>query len=478
MAENTTKNSSNGSNVSGTSSGQPPRVVIVGGGFGGLYAARTLHKAPLQVTVVDRTNHHVFQPLLYQVATAGLSSEQIAAPIRSVLRHQRNTEVLMAEVTGVDTEKRIVHTSEHELPYDYLILATGTRHSYFGHPEWEQFAPGLKSVADADAIRQKILTAFERAESTEDEAERTALLTFAIVGGGPTGTELAGQIAEIANNALASDFNHIDTHATQVLLLEAGPKILPSFDDKLSTQSADYLERMGVSVRTGAKVENVDADGVIVNGKRIRARTVIWAAGNAASPAARWTGVEMDRVGRAKILPDLTIPHHPEVFIIGDTAAFEQDGKPLPNVAQVAIQMGKYAAKSIMLHVKGKPALPPFRYFNKGDMATVGRRFAVYQLRELKTPSGKHLFGKIEFGGFFAWLMWLGVHIAFLVGFANRLIVLMQWGWAYLTFQRGARLIMPDNPTLPGPAPANSVSANGSNPAAPKSNAEGAVHAV
>lgn len=459
MTVNTEQN--NGKSMSGVASGQLPRVVIVGGGFGGLYAARTLHKAPVQVTVVDRTNHHVFQPLLYQVATAGLSSEQIAAPIRSVLRHQHNTEVLMAEVTGVDTEKRIVHTSERALPYDYLILATGTRHSYFEHPEWEQFAPGLKSVADADAIRQKILTAFERAESTEDEAERTALLTFAIVGGGPTGTELAGQIAEIANNALASDFNHIDTHSAKVLLLEAGPNILPSFDEKLSAQSAAYLERMGVSVCTNTKVENVDAGGVTVNGQCIPARTVIWAAGNAASPAAKWTGTDMDRVGRAKILPDLTIPNHPEIFIIGDTAAFEQDGNPLPNVAQVAIQMGKYAAKSIMLRIQDKHALPPFRYFNKGDMATVGRRFAVYQLRELKTPSGKHLFGKIAFGGFFAWLMWLGVHIAFLVGFANRLIVLMQWGWAYLTFQRGARLIMPDNPIQPGSLSANPSASSG-----------------
>ena len=244
-------------------------------------------------------------------------------------------------------------------------------------------------------------------------------------------------------------------------MLEAGPNILPSFDEKLSAQSAAYLERMGVSVCTNTKVENVDAGGVTVNGQCIPARTVIWAAGNAASPAAKWTGTDMDRVGRAKILPDLTIPNHPEIFIIGDTAAFEQDGNPLPNVAQVAIQMGKYAAKSIMLRIQDKPALPPFRYFNKGDMATVGRRFAVYQLRELKTPSGKHLFGKIAFGGFFAWLMWLGVHIAFLVGFANRLIVLMQWGWAYLTFQRGARLIMPDNPIQPGSLSANPSASSG-----------------
>ncbi len=424
--------------------GALPRVVIVGGGFAGLYAAKALRNAPVQLTLLDRTNHHVFQPLLYQVATASLSPEQITAPIRSVLSRQGNTEVLMAEVTGVDTQRQLVLTRDQSIPYDYLILATGSRHSYFGHPEWERYAAGLKETSDARAVRRNILLAFEAAEMESDPELRKACLTFVLVGAGPTGVEMAGQIAEMAQVTLSRDFRHIDPKSARILLVEAGPRILPSYNEKLAERSRRYLEQRGVEVRTGKPVTVVDAEGVNIGDERIPTRTVFWAAGNVSSPAGKWIGAELDRAGRAKVTPNLTAGGHDNIFVIGDAAHFEQDGKPLPGVAQPAIQMGQYAASVIRARVQGWPDPLPFRYFNKGDMATVGRKFAIYDLDELKTRSGKRLFGPIRFGGFFAWLMWMAVHIFFLIGFANRLLVMINWMWAYLTFQRGARLITPD----------------------------------
>lgn len=430
-----------------------PRVVIVGGGFGGLYAARTLGNAPVEVTLIDKTNHHVFQPLLYQVATASLSPAQITAPLRSVVRHARNTEVMMSEVRGVDTANQIVLTDSKPVPYDYLILALGSRHSYFAHPEWEKFAPGLKAVTDATNVRRNILMAFEAAEIEEDEAKRRALMTFVMVGGGPTGVEMAGQIAEIAHRALTTDFRHINPNWARILLVEAGPRILAGFDESLAAKSQKYLEGMGVEVRTHARVEMVDAHSVTVNGERIGCGSVLWAAGNMASPAGKWVGAELSKSGQAKIGPKCNVPGLENVFVIGDTAYFEQDGHPLPAVAQPAIQMGKYVAIRIKNLTTGKPDLPPFRYFDKGNMATIGRRFAIYDLAELKTPSGKRITGPIRFAGFFAWLMWLGIHITYLIGFGNRLMVMLNWAGSYLTFARGARLITPDAGTnTPEPA--------------------------
>ncbi len=421
-----------------------PRVVIVGGGFGGLYAARTLANAPVEVVLIDKTNHHVFQPLLYQVATASLSPAQITAPLRSVVRNARNTEVMMSEVRGVDTKRQVVHTDVKDVPYDYLILAMGSRHSYFAHPEWERFAPGLKAVTDATSVRRNILMAFEAAEIEEDEARRRALMTFVMVGGGPTGVEMAGQIAEIAHRALTTDFRHINPKWARILLVEAGPRILAGFDEGLAAKSQKYLEGMGVEVRTNSRVENVDAHSVTVNGERIGCGSILWAAGNTASPAGKWVGAELSKSGQAKVSPKLNVPGLENVFVIGDSAYFEQDGHPLPAVAQPAIQMGKYVAIRIKNLTTGKPDLPPFRYFDKGNMATVGRRFAIYDLAELKTPSGKRLTGPIRFAGFFAWLMWLAIHITYLIGFGNRLMVMLNWASSYLTFARGARLITPD----------------------------------
>lgn len=424
--------------------GQRPRVVIVGGGFGGLYAARTLHKAQVDVTLIDRTNHHVFQPLLYQVATASLAPEQITAPLRSVLRNQQNTEVLMAEVTGVDTATRRVFIHDTSVEYDYLILATGSRHSYFKHPEWERFAPGLKSISDANSVRRELLLAFEAAEMEMDPAKRKRLLTFVLVGGGPTGVEMAGQIAEISHHAFSKDFRHITPDSARVLLVEAGPRILPGFHESLSAASQKYLEAMGVEVWTGKSVENVTSEGVTVAGEFIPTGAVVWAAGNLTSPVGKWTGAETDRAGRVRVCPDLSVPGMPEVFIIGDAMHLEQDGKPLPGVAQVPIQQGKYVAKLIQRRIQRQPDLSPFHYFDKGNMATVGRKFAIYDLDELCTPGGKRLYGPIRMHGFFVWLLWLVIHVTYLVGFANRYLVIWQWSWSYLTFQRGARLITPD----------------------------------
>ena len=407
-----------------------PRVVIVGAGFGGLAAAKALARAPVDITVIDRRNYHLFQPLLYQVATAALSPAEIAWPIRSILRGQKNTRVLLGRVTGVDVAGRAVLIGERRVPYDYLMLATGARHAYFGHDDWETFAPGLKKIDDATEIRRRILLAFERAEMAEDARERERLLTFVIVGGGPTGVELAGTLAELASRALAEDFRHIDSRETRVLLAEAGPRLLPSFPERLSAVAQRALARLGVETRLGHPVTAVDADGVEIDGKRIAAATVLWAAGVAASPAGKWLGVERDRAGRIKVAPDLTVPGHPEIFAVGDTVlALGRDGAPLPGVAPVAKQQGSYVARVIRARLRGRPAPAPFRYFNVGNLATVGRRAAVID------------FGFARLSGWLAWWLWGLVHIYFLIGMRNRLIVAIHWLWSYITFQRGARLI-------------------------------------
>jgi NADH:ubiquinone reductase (H+-translocating) len=407
-----------------------PHVVIVGGGFGGLNAAQALNGVPIRVTVIDRTNHHVFQPLLYQVATAGLSPADIAAPIRHIVSRQKNTNVLMAEVIDIDTANRLVLTREDEpMPYDYLILATGARHSYFGKEEWEVNAPGLKTLTDATRIREKVLGAFEQAEMEEDEELRRELLTFAIVGGGPTGAEMAGAIAELARRALARDFRHIDPRSTRILLLEASPRILGNFPAYLAERAHKALENMGVEVRTGGAVQEIDDTGLTVGFERIGCRTVVWAAGVLASPAGQWLNAPMDRNRRVLVEPDLSVPGHPEIFVIGDTATRLQDGQPLPGVAPAAMQQGRYVGDVIRARVLKREPPPPFRYRNKGNMATIGRKFAIAD------------FGKFGMSGFPAWLFWLGLHVYFLIGFRNRLSVMIQWAWAYVTYERGARLI-------------------------------------
>ncbi|HEX9056301.1 MAG TPA: NAD(P)/FAD-dependent oxidoreductase [Ktedonobacterales bacterium] len=408
-----------------------PRVVIVGGGFGGLKAARGLRGAPVRVTVIDHSNYHLFQPLLYQVATAGLSPADISAPIRGVLRRQENAEVILAEVTGVDVAGKRVLLGERAVPYDYLVIATGARHSYFGHDAWERWAPGLKSIPDATATRRKVLLAFEAAEQEYDVARQRELLTFVIVGAGPTGVELAGAIAELAHKALRSDFRHIDPTSARILLVEAGPRILAAFSERLARRAARKLERLGVEVRTGTAVQQVDAAGVIAAGERVAARTVIWAAGVQASPAGKWLGAETDRAGRVLVGPDLTLAQHPEIFVIGDTASVTGGGKPLPGVAPVAMQQGTYVARTIWRRVAGVPKLGPFVYRDKGSLATVGRSFAIAHIWHM------------ELSGYIAWLTWMAVHIAYLIGFRNRLLVMIQWAWVYLTFQRSARLIVP-----------------------------------
>ena len=406
----------------------PPRVVIVGAGFAGLYAARALAGAPAQVTVIDRRNHHLFQPLLYQVATAALNPADIAAPIRRVLRRQRNAEVILAEVTGVDLPGRRVLLTDGALPYARLILATGATHSYFAHPEWAGVAPGLKSVEDALEIRRRILTAFERAEREADPGRQRAELTFVVIGGGPTGVELAGAIAEIARHALGSDFRHIAPERSRVLLLEGGPAVLATYPEALRASAARQLQRLGVEVRTGALVTGVDADGVEVAGERLAARTVLWAAGVQASPLAGALGVPLDRAGRVRVAADLSVPGHPEVQVVGDLASLEQDGQPVPGVAPAAIQQGRHAALNVVRALSGAPALP-FRYRDKGALATIGRGSAVARI------------GRLELSGLLAWLAWLFIHVLFLIGFRSRAAVILQWAWSYLTFDRGARLI-------------------------------------
>ena len=406
-----------------------PRVVIVGGGFGGLATARALRGSPARVTLIDRTNHHLFQPLLYQVAMAGLSPADIAAPIRSILRRQKNVAVLLAEVVGVDFQASEVILRDARIGYDYLVLATGGRTSYFGHDEWEVFAPGLKDLDDAVEIRRRVLLAFEAAEKESDAARRRELLTFVVVGGGPTGVELAGAIAELARFVLARDFRTINPSAAEVLLLEGGPRILPSFPEELSQSAARQLAELGVSVRTGAQVTNIDERGVYLGEEVIKSATVIWGAGVRATALTAALAVPLDRAGRVLIEPDLTLPGHRNVFAIGDMASFlHQTGQPLPGVSPVAIQMGAHAARNIKRGIEGQP-YRNFVYVDKGSMATIGRRRAIAD------------FGSFRLSGFLAWLAWLVVHIFFLIGFRNRLAVIFNWAWSYFTYERGARLI-------------------------------------
>jgi len=407
-----------------------PHVVILGGGFGGISAAKALRHAHVTVTVIDRTNHFTFQPLLYQVATAALAPSDITAPIRWVLRHQRNAEVLMADAREIDRERQVVRIDDEltEIPYDYLIVATGSRHAYFGHNEWEPYAPGLKAIEDASEIRRRFLLAFENAEKTDDEKEREELLTFVIVGGGPTGVELAGAFPHIARKALAPEFRKVDTRRTRVILVEAGPRILPTFPESLAARARKDLEDLGVQVRVGSFVTGVDAEGVRVGSETIRARTAFWAAGNLASPLGSFMGVPLDRAGRISVNADLSVPGTPNVFIVGDLATLTQDGRMIPGVGPAAIQEGRAAARNILRDLKRQPR-KSFRYWNKGDLAVIGRSRAIADL------------GWIQFSGWFAWVFWLFVHIMYLVGFRNRLVVLIEWAYAYFTSQAGVRLI-------------------------------------
>ncbi len=416
--------------MSATANDSRPRVVIVGGGFGGLEAAKALAEAPVEVTLVDRRNHHLFQPLLYQVATAGLSPVDIGIPIRKVLRRQRNVTVLLAHVERIAPEsKRLELSGGAALDYDYLIVATGVSHSYFGHAEWERHAPGLKSLEDALDIRRRVLLAFERAEAAANEAERRPWMTFVVVGGGPTGAETAGALAEIARLTLASEFRRIDTRRARILLLEGSDRLLLAYPEELSEKARHQLERLGVEVRTGALVTAVDAEGVEIGGERVAARTVIWAAGVAASPLGATLGAPLDKAGRVKVEPDLSVGGHPELLVVGDLAAVIQDGEPLPGVAPVAIQQGRHAARTIRRALAGESS-EPFRYRNRGSMATLGRKAAVAVL------------GRLKLSGLVAWLVWLFVHILFLIGFRNRFVVLFEWAWSYFTYQRSARLIL------------------------------------
>ncbi|MGH6728049.1 MAG: NAD(P)/FAD-dependent oxidoreductase [Pseudolabrys sp.] len=410
--------------------GQRPRVAIVGAGFGGLQAAKALRQADVDVIVVDRQNHHCFQPLLYQVATAALSPADVAWPIRHILRTQRNATVLMQEVDGVDVQKKLLHTDCGDVPYDYLVIATGAMHSYFGHDAWAAFAPGLKSIDDATRIRRSILIAFERAELTTDAAERRRLLTFVIVGGGATGVEMAGAIAEIAGQTLAEDFRRIDPRTARIVLVEAGPRLLPNFPAGQSDYARATLARAGVEVQTDTKVTQCDARGVETGGGRIEAGSIIWAAGVTASPAARWLNAEADRAGRVKVSPDLSLPGHPDIFVIGDAATVtDANGRPVPGIAPAAKQMGDYVGRLIAARIAKRAAPAPFRYMHLGELATIGRRAAVVKL------------GRLQLKGFIGWLFWSVVHIYFLIGLRNRFIVAFSWLWSYLTFQRGARLI-------------------------------------
>jgi NADH dehydrogenase len=424
--------SSSGAATALVAPGLDPRqhVVIIGGGFGGLAAACALRHVEVWVTLIDRRNYHLFQPLLYQVATAGLSPADIASPIRAILRRQRNITVLLGKVTGIDIAGKAVLTDERRVAYDQLIIATGARHGYFNHEEWERFAPGLKKIDDATDIRGRILLAFERAENSSDERERQRLLSFVIVGGGPTGVEMAGAIAELARKALSIDFRNIDPRSARIVLVEGGSRVLANFPESLSAVAKRALEKLGVEIRLGARVSRCDPEGVIITNERIEAHTIIWAAGVMASPAAKWLDAEKDAAGRVVVGLDLTLPSHPDIFVIGDTAlAKAEDGKPLPGIAPVAKQQGAYAARVIAARVQGRLAPKPFRYRHLGTMATIGRRSAVAD------------FGKFRLSGFSAWLLWGLVHVYFLVGFRNRIAVMMGWLWAYLTFGRGARLI-------------------------------------
>jgi NADH:ubiquinone reductase (H+-translocating) len=414
-----------------------PRVVIVGSGFGGLCAAQALAKADAEVTVIDRRNHHLFQPLLYQVATAGLAPSQIASPVRTVLRKQANARVILAEVTGVDRSRRRVLMGERELAFDYLVIATGATHAYFGHEDWAPLAPGLKTLNDAVAIRRRVLSAFEAAELSEDEDERRGLLTFVIVGGGSTGVEMAGAIAELAKRALARDFRAISGEMARVVLVEAGPRVLPAFSPQSSAYAVRALHKLGVEVRLGEAVEAVEPGGVRIGGQPLAAGNVIWAAGVMASPAARWLGADADRAGRVKVGPELSLPDDQAVFVIGDVAlVLEPDGHPVPGIAPAAKQEGAYVGKAIRDQIEGRGQPRPFRYRSPGSLATIGRHSAVVEMKPLRLT------------GIVAWLVWCLAHIYFLIGFRNRLLVSLEWLWAYFTFERGARLITaePTNP--------------------------------
>jgi NADH:ubiquinone reductase (H+-translocating) len=412
-----------------------PKIVIVGGGFGGLATAKALRNAPVRNILIDRANHHLFQPLLYQVATSELTPGQIGSPIRGILRNQTNTTVLLGEVTAIDKDQRRVFLTagdRREVPitYDYLILATGVNHSYFGHDEFEKFAPGLKSVADAVSIRNKILQAFEQAEVEEDPSRHRDLLTFVLVGAGPTGVEMAGAIAVLIRKTLQSEFRRINPKSARIVLVDRANRVLASFSDDLSAAAKQQLENLGVEVRLDCSVDQVDEYGVIVAGERILSKTVIWTAGVAPSPAGQWLNVETDRAGRVRVENNLTVPGHPEIFVVGDTASLDQDGMPLPGVAQVAMQQGRYAGTLIRRRVTGRSAPRPFRYFDKGNMAVVGKGFAVLQS------------GRVRISGVLAWSVWTAVHLEFLAQSSLRVSVFVQWVWTYITGQRGSRLIV------------------------------------
>jgi NADH dehydrogenase/putative oxidoreductase len=412
-----------------------PRVVIVGAGFGGLTCAAALARTRVAVTLIDRANHHLFQPLLYQVATAGLSPGDIAAPVRPMMRDSFNTRVLFGTVTGIDAAARAVLVGDQRLPYDYLVLATGATHAYFGRDDWAPFAPGLKRIEDATEIRRRLLTAFEKAEAAEDEAERAALLTFLVVGGGPTGVELAGAIAELARFGMEKDFRRFDPATTRVVLVQSGPRVLPTFPEALSAIAKASLERLGVEVRLGSRVELIDAEGVMVSGQRIAARTVLWAAGVAASPAAGWLGAAADGAGRIKVEPDLTVIGFPEVYAIGDTAASTAwNGQPVPGLAPAAKQGGAYVARHIRARIDAAPPPAPFRYRHMGSLATIGRKAAVVD------------FGRVRLWGAPAWWLWGLVHVGLLVGVRNRITTVVNWFWAYLTFRSAVRLITGSDP--------------------------------
>lgn len=405
-------------------------IVIVGGGFAGLWAARALAKAPVRITLLDRGNHHLFQPLLYQVATAGLSAPNIAAPLRHILRRQKNVTVLLGEVANISPDENRVRLGDgRTLDYDQLLLASGATHAYFGHDEWAPHAPGLKTLDDALEIRHRILTAFERAEAEDDEATRAAWLTFAIVGGGPTGVELAGTLAEIARHTLHGEFRRADPRKARVLLLEAGARVLSSFPESLSAKARTQLETLGVEIRTGVPVAQIDSEGVQLGDVRIAARTVLWAAGVAASPLARDLGVPLDRAGRVIVMPDLSVPGHPDIFVAGDLASIQHEGKPVPGVAPAAKQMGRHVAQAIRARLQGGAAAP-FRYRDFGNLATIGRMAAVVDLHGFK------------FSGLLAWWFWLAAHVFFLIGFRNRMVVLIDWAQAYWSYQRSARIIL------------------------------------
>jgi NADH dehydrogenase len=412
-----------------------PHVVVIGGGFGGLLAVRALKRAPVHITLIDRRNHHLFQPLLYQVATAALNPSDIATPLRAVLRKQPNAEVWLANALAVKADEKKVILSDGEVSYDYLIVATGATHSYFGHDGWSRFAPGLKTVEDALEIRRRVLYAYEAAEREPDEARRKAWMTFVVVGAGPTGAELAGAFCEIARGALARNFRRINPSDARIILMEGAAHILPTYVDELTEKAKQQLEKLGVEVRTNARVTDIDAEGVKLGEERIEARTVIWAAGVQASPLVASFGTPLDRVGRVQVEPDLTIPGHPEVMVVGDTAALVQNGKPVFGVAPAAMQGGQYAADRIRRLVAGQP-VKPFVYTDKGSLATLGRSAAIADLKGLRLS------------GFIAWMAWLLIHVFFLIGFRNRVLVILEWAWSYFTFQRGARLITGPVPEL------------------------------